>query len=198
MTLHQNLTRRAPKIVAFSGNTHRPSKSRTLAGAILQEVEALVPQGDIVQLDILDLGAGLVGAYDRRGLSTQATAAIEQIETADALIVASPVYKGSYTGLFKHVFDLVEPVALAGKPVIVAATGGGHRHALVVEHQLRPLFGFFSAATVGTSIYAADAEFENGSVAEPGVRSRISQAAREMAEALQTAELRTLSAVSGV
>ncbi len=65
--------------------------------------------------------------------------------TADGLIVGSPVYKGAYTGLFKHLFDLVDPGALAGKPVAIVATGGGARHALVVEHAFRPLFGFFGA-----------------------------------------------------
>ena len=78
---------------------------------------------------------------------------------ADALIVGSPVYKGSYTGLFKHLFDFVEPEALAGKPVILTATGGGPRHALVVEHSLRPLFGFFTALTIPTAIYASDQDF---------------------------------------
>ena len=55
-------------------------------------------------------------------------------------------------------FDLVEPDRLAGKPVAIAATGGGPRHALVVEHALRPLFGFFTALTVPTAVYAADGE----------------------------------------
>lgn len=53
-------------------------------------------------------------------------------------------------------------LALVGKPVVIAATGGGHRHALTVEHQLRPLFAFFCAHTIATSVYAAEAEFTDG------------------------------------
>lgn len=67
---------------------------------------------------------------------------IQTIIEAEALVIGSPTYKGSYTGLFKHVFDLLDPADLRGKPVILTATGGGDRHSLVVEHQLRPLFAF--------------------------------------------------------
>jgi FMN reductase len=70
---------------------------------------------------------------------------------------------------------------LAGRPVILTATGGGRRHALVVEHQLRPLFGFFSALTVPTSIYASDEDFENGKLSDPVTLARIEQAAAELA-----------------
>ena len=85
--------------------------------------------------------------------------------SADALVLASPVYKGSYCGLFKHLFDLLDPLSLAGKPVLLGATGGGPRHALVIEHQLRPLLGFFEAQTLATGIYAADRTSSTGLVA---------------------------------
>ena len=68
--------------------------------------------------------------------------------------------KGSQTGLFKHLFDLVAPDALVGRQVLLAATAGSDRHALVVDHQLRPLFGVFRALTVRTSVYASDADFD--------------------------------------
>ena len=67
---------------------------------------------------------------------------------------------------------------------VVAATGGGHRHALVVEHQLRPLFGFFGAHTVATSVYAGDAEFSDGRPADAALLARIGQAAGQLVEAL--------------
>ena len=63
---------------------------------------------------------------------------MRQIESADALIVATPVYRGSYTGLFKHLFDLVDHEALIGTPVLLAATGGSDRHSLVIDHQFGP------------------------------------------------------------
>jgi FMN reductase len=70
------------------------------------------------------------------------------VEAADALIVGTPVYRASFTGLFKHFFDFVEQTALVDVPVLLAASGGSDRHALVLEHQLRPLFSFFQAQTL--------------------------------------------------
>ena len=73
--------------------------------------------------------------------------------------MATPVYKAAYTGLFKHLFDLIDPKVLEGRPVILAATGGSDRHALVIEHHLRPLFAFFRAHAVPTGLYATNADF---------------------------------------
>jgi FMN reductase len=95
------------------------------------------------------------------------------------LVVGSPTFKGSYTGLFKHFFDLLDPASLRGKPVILAATGGGERHSLIVEHQLRPLFGFFEALTIPTAIYASERDFSEGVLVSEPIRARAQQAVAE-------------------
>ena len=132
------------RIVAFSGNLHRPSRTRSLVEAIGCEA-ARQANAELRVFDLLDAGPGLGGALTRASLPLPAARLVDAIESADALVAGSPVYKGAYTGLFKHLFDLIEPEALAGKPVVLTATGGGPRHALVVEHSLPPLFGFFTA-----------------------------------------------------
>jgi FMN reductase len=86
------------------------------------------------------------------------------------------VYKGSYTGLFKHLFDLVAPDSLVGCPVLLAANGGSDRHALVVDHQLRPLFAFFRALTVPSAVYAAEADFDGYTLDSVAVHARIDEA----------------------
>ena len=65
------------------------------------------------------------------------------------------------------------------------ATGGGPRHALVVEHALRPLFGFFSAHTIPSAVYGSDGDFRDGVLVDPGVKARIADAASQLAELLQ-------------
>lgn len=168
------------ELVAFSGNAHRPSRSRALAELISSRIAALVDTR-VRQYDIADASPGLGAALSRQELSPEALAIVEAVENADVLVVSSPVYKGSYTGLFKHFFDFVDPTALIGKPVVIAATGGGPRHSLVVEHQLRPLFGFFSALTIPTSIYAEDKSFEDFKQVDPGILARIDLAASQTA-----------------
>jgi FMN reductase len=178
-----------PHIVCFSGNLRRPSKTRTLVEAVAAEVVDR-RQVRLDVYDLIDAGPGLGSALRREDLSLPAARIIDAIERADALIIGTPVYKGSYTGLFKHVFDLVRPEALAGKPVVITATGGGTRHALVVEHSLRPLFGFFTALTIPTAVYASDSDFHDGQLTEAGVTKRIADAARQLTTLLHAATIR--------
>jgi NAD(P)H-dependent FMN reductase len=83
------------------------------------------------------------------------------------------------TGVLKHIFDLVDRDALAGRVALLAATGGTPLHGLIGDHQLRPLLGFFRAVTVPTVVYATAPE-----VADPpsdALQARINQAADEAA-----------------
>ncbi|MGO6719262.1 NADPH-dependent FMN reductase, partial [Rhizobium ruizarguesonis] len=77
--------------------------------------------------DIEDLGTSLAASRSVADLDPSAKKVIQTIIEAEALVIGSPTYKGSYTGLFKHVFDLLDPADLRGKPVILTATGGGDR-----------------------------------------------------------------------
>ncbi|WP_431311038.1 NAD(P)H-dependent oxidoreductase [Methylobacterium nigriterrae] len=174
-----------PRIVAFSGSSNRPSRTRSLVEAVAAEL-ARHRRIDLRVYDLVDAGPG-IGVSTREALPLPAARLIEAIEGADALIVGTPVYKGSYAGLFKHVLDFVEPAALAGKPVVLTATGGGLRHALVVEHSLRPLFGFFAAHIAPTSVYAGPGEIEGSAILDPGVTERVAAAARELALLIEAA-----------
>ena len=166
-------------LVVFSGSTRRPSKSRALAETLALRLAERRPIR-VRHYDLIDAGVGL-SAWSRGGLDRPAREVVEAVEEAEALIVTTPTYRGSYPGLFKHLFDLVETPRLEGKPVLIGATGGGQRHALVVEHQLRPLFAFFSAAVAPTAVYASEQEFENGQPADPALLARIDLAARQFA-----------------
>lgn len=167
-----------PRVVAFSASINRPSRTRTLVEAIAAELAAH-RRVDLTVIDLIDAGPGL-GALIRDDLTPPAERLVAAIEGADALIVGTPVYKGAYSGLFKHVFDFVGAEALVGMPVALAATGGGLRHALVVEHSLRPLFGFFAAHVAPTSVYAGGDEIADGAVTDPTVAARIGAAGREL------------------
>jgi len=171
------------RLVTFTGNLQRPSRSRALADLIARRVQQQAPVS-IEPYDIIDAGPGLGAALTRAQLSPAALRVVEAIESADALVVSAPVYKGSYPGLFKHLIDFIDMNALTGMPVILAATGGGQRHALVVEHQLRPLFGFFSALTLPTGIYADDKSFDNYEQTDPGILARVELAAGQLAQVL--------------
>lgn len=168
------------RIVCLSGSTSVPSKTRALVE--LAGLKAASLLGATVQTyDLTDLQPSLGQARSRDDLDPVARAILDSLVTADALVLASPVYKGSYTGLFKHLFDLIDPAALVGKPILLAATGGGDKHALVIEHQMRPLFAFFEAATLPTGVYASGQDFTDGTPSSPALISRLDRAVAQFA-----------------
>jgi FMN reductase len=188
---------RAPlKVVGVSGSLHSPSKTTALVSEIIASVgrQARI-ESQLIEL--AEIGPSLAGALRRDELSPEVAAALRAIEGADLLVVASPVYRASFTGLFKHLFDFVDQYALDGHPVLLAATGGGERHALIIEHQLRPLFGFFQAITLPLGVYASAADFEGNELRSDAALQRIEQAVgRGLPLIEQAAELQTSEYVS--
>src|SRR3954465_15428888 len=172
-----------PRVVGIAGNLKRPSRTRALVEAVGTAL-AHRREVDFVVFDLLDAGPGLGAAYARGDLTPAGAPVVEAIETPDSPLPGTPVFKGSYTGLFKHLFDLVDPGALTNKPVVLTATGGGPRHALVVEHQLRPLFGFFTALTVPTAVYASDEDFRGAVLVEETTLERAAVAAKQLGQFL--------------
>jgi len=161
-------------VVAVSGSLHAPSKTTALVREIL-DVLGNELSIEVHLIELSEVGREFSGALNRGELSEAAEQELLRIENADLLIVASPVYRASFTGLFKHVFDFVEQYALIDKPVLLAATGGSDRHALILEHQFRPLFSFFQALTLPLGVYAKDSDFTNYTVTSDELRERISQ-----------------------
>lgn len=164
------------KVVAVNGSVHQPSRTRVLIQALLSELEErLVLDTRIV--DLAEIARPLGGALSREELPAGIEAQLAEIESADLLIAAAPVYRGSFPGHFKHLFDLVGMNALVDTPVLLAATGGSDRHALVLEHQLRPLFGFLQALTLPVGVYASTADFDGYEVGSAALKERIRLAA---------------------
>ena len=180
------------RVVAVSGGLQSPSKSAGLARHLLALIADQVPcQTRLVELG--QLAPQLTGALWRSQLPDTAERELAAVEQADVLVVATPVFRGSYTGLFKHFFDLIGQDALIDKPVLLAATGGSERHALVIDHQLRPLFSFFQARTLPLGVYATDKDFVDHRLREETLieRARLSvQRALPMIELTRTASPR--------
>ncbi|MCU1470344.1 MAG: msuE [Glaciihabitans sp.] len=166
---------RTLKVVAVSGSLNHPSKTTALVEEIVAALGRALPiESHLITLT--DLGPSLAGALTRSQLPPQAEAELQRIETADLLVVASPVYRASFTGLFKHLFDFIDQYALVDTPVLLAASGGSERHALIIEHQFRPLFAFFQALTLPVGIYAHDSDFTDYRLTNETLRARIEKA----------------------
>ncbi|CAN7650286.1 FMN reductase [Pararhizobium sp. LjRoot238] len=170
----------APKLVGIVGSFNRPSKTYALVQDVADRAAERYGFASKIY-DLYDVGASLGSALWRKDLDDQAKEVVDAIVGSDALVVGAPTYKGSYPGLFKHLIDLIDPHELRGKPIIIAATGGGDRHALMVEHQLRPLFGFFMSHTLPTAVYASDRDFTDYRVSSESLSNRIGDVVSELA-----------------
>ncbi|WP_208247908.1 FMN reductase (plasmid) [Rhizobium sp. T1470] len=166
-------------MVGIAGSFNRPSKTRSLVSHVAEVVSGRYGFNFDVY-DMIDVGPSLGAALWRKQLDEKAQHVLQEIVAADALIIGAPTYKGSYPGLFKHLIDLIDPHELKSKPILITATGGGDRHALMVEHQLRPLLGFFVAHTLPTAAYASDRDFIDYAVASEHLSKRIEEAVNEM------------------
>jgi FMN reductase len=180
-------------LVAVSAGLQVPSSTRLLADRLLAATErhlrdtGIDATADVIELrdHAQDLSNNLLTGFPSPTLQ----AAIDRVTGADGLIVASPIFNASYSGLFKTFFDVIEHDSLDGRPVLLAATGGTARHSLALEHALRPLFAYLGADTVRTAVYAASADWgRSGVPAEGSLVQRIDRAARELAQAMAQRE----------
>jgi FMN reductase len=172
--------RGAPKrLVVVSAGTGDPSSTRQLTDRIAQKTLArLRAAGTAGSSSVIELGplaVDIARAITAGFPSEQLQAAIDRLAAADAIIAATPVYKAGVSGLFKSFADVLDNDLLVAKPVLLAATGGSTRHALVIDDQMRPLFAYLRALTVPTSIYAAPEDWGATELGE-----RIERAATEL------------------
>lgn len=137
-------------ILLLGGSPQLPSSS----GRLLSHIgERLVLQGyGIRKLDVRDLPAQALLLADYADPAI--TEAVQAVAAADAVVIATPIYKAAYTGLLKAFLDLLPQDGLAGKLVLPLATGGGHAHTLALDYALRPVLQALGAKQVYTSIYA--------------------------------------------
>jgi FMN reductase len=167
------------RVVAVVGTTGSVSKTKALAELIIGRLAAHAEiSAEVIEIHTLNPGLG--AAVEREQLDERAESALRAAESADLLIAATPVFRGSYAGLFKHFFDFVGQYALAGKPVLLVATGGSDRHAMVIDQALRPLFGFFQAWTAPMGVYLSSGDFDGTTVLNPEAYERIEVAVNDV------------------
>jgi FMN reductase len=168
------------RIVGVSGSPSSPSRTSTLVAATVARLAEELDGATARTVEIAPLLADLGAAGTRDEMSPATIEALEAVESADVLVVGSPAFRAAYSGAFKLFFDHVGQYALVDTPVLLTATGGSDRHALLVEHQMRPLFGFFQSTTLPIGVFGNERDFrkrEGGyDVASVDLELRIDQA----------------------
>jgi FMN reductase len=176
-------------LVVVTAGLSQPSATRLLADRLSAAVDRhlrdaeLAPQIEVIELreHAQDLTNNLLTGFP----SPRLQAAIDAVIAADGLVAVTPIFSASFSGLFKMFFDVIDRDGLAGKPALIAATGGTPRHSLAIEHAMRPLFAYLNAAVVATGVYAAAEDWGGGGVTADGsLVERIDRAAAELAAAM--------------
>ncbi|RNL60606.1 NADPH-dependent FMN reductase [Nocardioides marmoriginsengisoli] len=173
------------QIVVVTAGLSDPSSTRLLADLLAGAAGTALPEAEVTVIELRPLAHALTDHLLTGFATGELAEALAKVAAADGLIVVSPVFSASYSGLFKTFFDVLETGALDGTPVLIAATAGTARHSLVLEHALRPLFSYLHAVVVPTGVFAATDDF-----AGDALRRRVDRAAAELA-ALVAARPRT-------
>ena len=169
------------KLLVVSCGIGKPSSTRWLADRLAEATESALREECALEVrvaEIRELAMDLAHHLVTGVASPMVRDVIANVAAADGLIAATPIFAASYSGLFKSFFDVLDDAALAGKPVLIAASGGTWRHALALEHAIRPLFVQLRALTVPTAVYAVR-DPDDGSAVE--LTARIFRAAHELA-----------------
>jgi len=141
-------------IVTISGSPAAVSRSTHLLGA----AEHILQGGGVAvrRINTRELPAAALLHADAAHPAVRA--ALELVEYAQAVVIATPVYKGAYSGLLKTFLDLLPQTALAGKIVLPIATGGSLAHLLALDYALKPVLSALGARHVVTSVFGTDRE----------------------------------------
>jgi FMN reductase len=142
-------------IVIISGSPTQPSRSFAIA-SYLEKFLASQSQS-IEHINVRDLPPeDLIYANFKSPTIKQALAKIDQ---AQAVIVISPVYKASYTGVLKTFFDLIPEKGLSDKIILPIANGGSIAHLLSLEYAFHPLFSILNSQEILNGVYLVDSQF---------------------------------------
>lgn len=166
-------------LAVVTAGTSDPSATRMLAGRLAERVAALAGRrGNTVTVSVVDLreiSADISSALVSQLVTPRLRQAIDALGEADGIIASTPVYKAGPSGLFTSFFDVLDNDLLIATPVVLAATAGTARHALVADDQMRPLFAYLRTMTVPTSVFAAPEDW-----GDPALNTRIDRAATEL------------------
>ena len=178
-------------VVVITAGISQPSATRLLADRLAAAVGGAFgnPSSDDLSIEIVelreyarDLANNVVAGFP----SPRLAAVIDRVTSADGLVAVTPIYTGSYSGLFKMFVDVLHPDVLEGTPVLIAATAGSARHALALEHAMRPLFTYLRTVVVPTAVFAATEDWASGG----DLGARIERAAEELTRLLRPAAAR--------
>lgn len=168
----------SPHIVVVTGGLSVPSSSQLLGDRLSAAVSKLRPGAKLSPVVLRDHAGDLTNYLLTRVPTASLRQVLDEMVACDGVIAVTPVFNGSYSGLFKTFFDALDEKTLAGRPVVLGATGGTARHSLAIDQAMLPMFHYLKAIPIPTGVFAATADWGSSE----GLQRRIEQAAAELVE----------------
>jgi FMN reductase len=158
------------ELVALNGSPSTTSKTHALAAAAIE----LAGAGTLV--NVSDLGAD---ALLMRGEDPALTETLAAIGACERLVLVTPVYRATYSGMLKLVLDLLPTEGLAGTGVVLAATGASPAHYLSLDTGLRAAVASLGGWSVPTVVYATGEDFSEDNQPLPTLLGTLGRALGE-------------------
>jgi FMN reductase len=163
-----------PSLVAVVGSVTPPGRLRSAVELALSEAKATNAE---LEMELVDLGEYRVSFADGRPLEAfgdDTAVVVGKIAAADAVLLATPVYRATFTGVLKNLLDQTPLEALRDKPAGIVAMGATPHHYLGADWQLRAVLAWFGARTLPTSVYLESSQFSEGKLVDEHARAELS------------------------
>jgi FMN reductase len=155
-----------PTLLGIHGSVTQPGR---LNQALQLALQSIGNQGNHVTTSLLHLGDHRISFADGRPLSDypdDTEAVVQRVMAADMYLIATPIFRASFTGSLKNLLDLVPVEGLMGKACGLIAMGASEHHYLAVDSQLRPVLAWFGAHLVPGAVYLQSRQFQDGQLAD--------------------------------
>ena len=156
----------ATRLLAIVGSVTPPGRLLVATRWLLDTARASTTDLEIELINLADKKVAFADGRPAEQLGDDTAAIIASVRGADGVIIASPVYRGSFTGALKNLLDHLPVESLAGKPVGIVAMGATQHHFLGVDWHLRDVLAWFGALVIPTSVYLASADFVDRQLGE--------------------------------
>ena len=156
-----------PTLLGIHGSVTQPGRLHQALELALDSVEQ---QGTSIPTSLLHLGDHQISFADGRPLSAftdDTEAVVRQVLAADMYVIATPIFRASFTASLKNLLDLIPVEGLMGKVCGLVGMGATDHHYLAVDTQLRPVLAWFGAHLVPGEVYLQSRHFQDGKLADP-------------------------------
>lgn len=154
------------RLVAILGSVTPPGRFFSAMQWMMDSARGGQPSLDAELINLGDCRIGFADGRTPEQRQDDTASIVKRVREADTVVLASPVYRGSYTGALKNLLDLLPIETLVGKPVGIVAMGATIHHYLGVDWHLRDVLAWFGALVAPTSVYLSAADFVDGQLSE--------------------------------